>query len=169
MGQVLDESGYHVVCLQEARLDLLPKLKDGARWSHAEAQQQFVCARQPSTVQLLVEGATKNTIAWAYFRVDLASPRAELSQLFILSLHLNHVRAKKPQAPAKILAEVLSSVLASYMSCLLSSSSSHICIARMQVSPGRSRGRRHPPPGRSRGCSLSTPVLSCLHDGVHIR
>ena len=168
MGQVLDESGYHVVCLQEARLDLLPKLKDGARWSHAEAQQQFVCARQPSTVHAIMEGATKKTIAWAYFRVDLASPRAELSQLFILSLHLNHVRAKKKDAPAKILAEVPSTVLASYMSCLLSSSS-HTCIARMQVSPGRSRGRRHPPPGRSRGCSLSTPVLSCLHDGVHIR
>ena len=78
MGQVLDESGYHVVCLQEARLDLLPRLSDGARWSHAEEEQQFVCAWQHSTVQLLVAGATKNTIAWAYFQVVFVSPRLGL-------------------------------------------------------------------------------------------
>ena len=87
-------------------MERLPLLANAARWSYAEDQQQFVAARQPSTVDLLMSGFSPGKIAWAYFQVSFASPRAGLESLFVLSLHLDRERAKKPEAPAMILREV---------------------------------------------------------------
>ena len=106
MGEVLDESGYHIIALQEARMDRLAPLGAPARWSFAEDEYQFLSACQPADVSLLVAGTEPKAIAWAFFHVYFGAPRADLFQLNILSLHLNNHRAKKPEAPVNILKEV---------------------------------------------------------------
>ena len=73
MGQVLDESGYHVVCLQEATMERLPQLQNEARWSSLEEEQQIVSARQPACVDLIMAGMERMKIAWAYFKVSFAA------------------------------------------------------------------------------------------------
>ena len=97
LAEVIDTSGYHVVAVQEAREDILSTL-DPQRWSYAMNYQQFLGARCPNRVESHCGEDTKNRIRWHFATVHFNPQRVNRHSLGIMSLHLNNVHAKKPQA-----------------------------------------------------------------------
>ena len=103
---VLEEVGYHVVIIQEARLEQLSQL-DREKWSWSVRCQQFLGSRRPSLVECLGGQEVPGKIRWAAFTVHFEVPRAGRAKLHILSLHLNNSRAKEPVAAPADIARVI--------------------------------------------------------------
>ena len=97
LAEVIDTGGYHVVAVQEAREDILARL-DRDRWSYTIDYGQFIGARCPNTVQSHCGEETKGRIRWHFATVKFHTKRVGKDSMGILSLHLNNIHAKKPQA-----------------------------------------------------------------------
>ena len=97
MAEVIDTAGYKVVAVQEAHEELLGEL-DRQRWSYSINFQQFIGARIPNRVESHCGEETMGKIRWHFATVHFPRKRVDRDALGILSLHLNNLHAKKPQA-----------------------------------------------------------------------
>ena len=73
MAPVLEELGYHIVCIQEARLEKLSQI-NSEKWSWSLKCQQFVAARLPPRVEVHAGQDLKGEIRWSVFTVHFTPP-----------------------------------------------------------------------------------------------
>ena len=109
MVPVLEEVGYHIVCIQEAG-ERLSQMSE--KWSWFLACQQFVAARLPSRVEYHTGQDLPGKIRWAVFTVHFQPPRVGRERFGVLSLHLNNVHAHKRHAGPDEVARVLAAAAA---------------------------------------------------------
>ncbi|MCP4241528.1 MAG: dual specificity protein phosphatase family protein [bacterium] len=98
-------SGYHVVCLQEARHE---KLKDWPdTWATSLEGQQFLAARRPAKVTKLSSAEPERGCRYQLATISWEPNRAGIKALTILGVHLSNTIAKKPdKGPETILGTV---------------------------------------------------------------
>ena len=101
---LIDSLGYHIVVCQEA-----PSIIDlpDTRWTQVSRCDQLICARTDARICSLGGERPAQACRWHFARIDFQSPRAGLTSMTLLSIHLNNVKAKKAQAPLNILEDVL--------------------------------------------------------------
>ena len=89
---LVDSLGYHIVVCQEA-----PSIIDlpDARWTQVSRCDQLICARTDARIRSLGGERPDQACRWHLARIEFQSPRAGLTSLTLLSIHLNNVKAKK--------------------------------------------------------------------------
>ena len=97
LADVINAKGCHVVAAQEARRDFLSQL-DPRRWSYVIENQQFVGARRPCEVEGHGGEDRPGNARWHMATVKFNPQRVSRDRLGVLSLRLNSIHAKKPQA-----------------------------------------------------------------------
>ncbi len=103
---IIDNSGYNVVALQEAKESRMHELPQD-RWASVLQSEQFIGARKPATCESLLHRCPPKGCCFHFAEVTFPEPRAGLRSLRILSLHLKNLVAKKPQAAPDTLAAVI--------------------------------------------------------------
>ena len=105
---VLDELGYHVFAIQEARVDQMRQM-DKHSW--VLQQDQCIATRKPNRVDTVGHGSIPGKIFWHVAEVAFEKPRLGLSTLVVMSLHLKRVHAKKPAAGPHTLKQAVDAAL----------------------------------------------------------
>ena len=105
LGDVVDQIGYHLVLIQEARPDFLSGLSRD-RWSWVSEAGQFIGARRPAEVRSVASRET-GPCPFLVAEVTWPSPRLGFECLRIMSLHLHHITAKKAVAGPTAFAEAI--------------------------------------------------------------